>query len=55
MPERPIIRSLAAISPLRTPQDSFFKQLRAAPDGFGLVAEYFGKGLLNNTSVTTAS
>ncbi|KAI3427097.1 hypothetical protein D9Q98_007036 [Chlorella vulgaris] len=36
-------------------KDSFFKQLRAAPDGFGLVAEYFGKGLLNNTSVTTAS
>ncbi len=25
-------------------KDSFFKQLRTAPDGFGLVAEYFGKG-----------
>lgn len=24
-------------------QDAFFKQLRAAPDGFSLVAEYFGK------------
>ncbi|EFN56788.1 hypothetical protein CHLNCDRAFT_144280 [Chlorella variabilis] len=34
-------------------KDSFFKQLRTAPDGFGLVAEYFGKGLLNNTSVST--
>ncbi len=33
--------------------DSFFRQLKAAPDGFGLVAEYFGKGLLNNTSVST--
>lgn len=32
--------------------DAFFKQLRAAPDGFSLVAEYFGKGLLNNTSVS---
>lgn len=27
--------------------DAFFRQLRAAPDGFGLVAEYFGKGMLN--------
>ena len=33
--------------------DAFFRQLKAAPDGFGLVAEYFGKGLLNNTSVST--
>ena len=36
------------------PQDSFFKQLRTAPDGFSLVAEYFGRGLLNHTSVSTA-
>ncbi|PSC75564.1 vacuolar -sorting-associated 11-like protein [Micractinium conductrix] len=35
-----------------TDKDTFFKQLRAAPDGFSLVAEYFGKGLLNATSVT---
>jgi hypothetical protein len=34
-------------------RDSFFKQLRAAQDGFAVVAEYFGKGLLNNTSVST--
>ena len=33
-------------------KDAFFRQLRAAPDGFALVAEFFGKGLLNNTSVT---
>ncbi|PRW51086.1 vacuolar -sorting-associated 11-like protein isoform A [Chlorella sorokiniana] len=33
-------------------KDSFFKQLRSAPDGFALVAEYFGRGLLNNTSVS---
>lgn len=33
-------------------KDAFFRQLRAAPDGFALVADYFGKGLLNNTSVT---
>ncbi len=35
-----------------TLQDSFFKQLRSAPDGFALVAEYFGRGLLNHTSVS---
>lgn len=34
-------------------QDAFFKQLRTAPDGFSVVAEYFGRGLLNNTSVST--
>jgi vacuolar protein sorting-associated protein 11 len=31
-------------------KDSFFKQLRAAPDGFALITEYFGKGMLNNSS-----
>jgi hypothetical protein len=36
-------------------KDAFFKQLRSAPDGFGLVAEYFGRGLLANTSVGTGS
>ena len=35
--------------------DAFFRQLRSAGDGFGLVAEYFGKGLLNNTSVTAGA
>jgi hypothetical protein len=43
--------SLPCLLPL---QDSFFKQLRTAPDGFSLVAEYFGRGLLNHTSVSTA-
>ncbi|GAB4818399.1 hypothetical protein N2152v2_005445 [Parachlorella kessleri] len=33
-------------------KDTFFKQLRSAPDGFSLVADYFGRGLLNNTSVS---
>jgi hypothetical protein len=33
--------------------DAFFRQLKAAgPDSFGLVAEWYSKGLLNNTSVT---
>lgn len=36
-------------------KDAFFRQLRSAGDGFGLVAEYFGKNLLNNTSVTTTA
>ena len=35
-----------------TDKDAFFRQLRASGDGFGLVAEFFGKGLLNRTSVT---
>lgn len=34
---------LRLLRPGRSPQDAFFKQLRAAPDGFSLVAEYFGK------------
>ena len=34
-------------------KDAFFRKLKAAPDGFELVAEYFGKGLLNRTSVST--
>lgn len=33
-------------------KDAFFKQLRAAPDGFAVVAEYLGKGVLNATSVS---
>eukprot|EP00887_Chlorella_sp_A99_P001223 scaffold14.g1223.t1 len=33
--------------------NAFFKQLRAAPDGFAVVADFFGRGLLNHTSVTT--
>jgi len=33
-------------------KDGFFRQLRTAADGFGVVAEFFGKGILNQTSVT---
>lgn len=32
--------------------DAFFRELRSTPDGFTLIAEFFGKGLLNNTSST---
>jgi Vacuolar protein sorting protein 11 C terminal len=30
-----------------TEQDKFFTQLRSSPDGFGVVAEFFGRGMLN--------
>ncbi|KAL6781149.1 VPS11 [Auxenochlorella protothecoides x Auxenochlorella symbiontica] len=33
-------------------KDAFFKQLRAAPDGFAVVTEYLGKGVLNASSVS---
>lgn len=36
-------------------QDKFFTQLHNSADGFGIVADFFGRGLLNNTSVTTAA
>ena len=35
-------------------QDRFFTQLREAPDGFGVVAEHFGRGLMNMTSAGMA-
>ena len=37
------------------PQDKFFTQLRNSADGFGVVADFFGRGLLNHTSVTAAA
>ena len=36
-------------------QGKFFTQLKHSADGFGVVAEFFGRGLMNNTSVTTAA
>ena len=36
-------------------QGKFFTQLRHSADGFGVVAEFFGRGIMNNTSVTTAA
>ena len=29
-------------------QDKFFTQLRNSADGFNVIAEFFGRGLLNN-------
>lgn len=40
----PAIPACPPHSALPAKQDAFFKQLRTAPDGFSLVAEYFGKG-----------
>ncbi len=28
--------------------DKFFTQLKQSPDGFGVVAEFFGRGMMNN-------
>jgi len=53
-PPHPLRFSPAARPPACL-QDTFFKQLRTAPDGFSLVADYFGKGLMNHTSVSTSA
>eukprot|EP01023_Acetabularia_acetabulum_P064735 TRINITY_DN8450_c0_g1_i2.p1 TRINITY_DN8450_c0_g1~~TRINITY_DN8450_c0_g1_i2.p1 ORF type:complete len:508 (-),score=76.25 TRINITY_DN8450_c0_g1_i2:133-1656(-) len=29
-------------------QEQFFKELRNAPDGFGIIAQYYGRGILNS-------
>lgn len=31
-------------------QDKFFSQLKSSADGFNVIAEFFGRGLLNNAS-----
>ncbi|GJX49134.1 vacuolar protein sorting-associated protein 11 [Tanacetum coccineum] len=31
-------------------QDQFFKQVRSSKDGFSVIAEYFGKGIISKTS-----
>lgn len=36
-------------------QGKFFTQLRHSADGFGVVSEFFGRGIMNNTSVTTVA
>jgi len=33
-------------------QDKFFTQLKNSADGFSVIAEFFGRGLLNNTSAS---
>jgi hypothetical protein len=35
-------------------QDKFFSQLRNSADGFGVIADFFGRGLLNNGGSQTA-
>jgi hypothetical protein len=36
-------------------QDKFFTELREASDGFGVVAEHFGRGLMNMTAASLSS
>lgn len=31
-------------------QDKFFTQLRSSADGFAVIAEFFGRGILNSTA-----
>lgn len=33
-------------------QDKFFAQLKSSADGFGVIAEFFGRGLLDASSVS---
>jgi hypothetical protein len=35
--------------------DEFFSQLDASADGFGVVAEHFGRGIMNMTQQSMAS
>ncbi|BDA46644.1 Vacuolar protein sorting-associated protein 11 homolog [Coccomyxa sp. Obi] len=36
-------------------QDKFFTQLKNSADGFNVIAEFFGRGILNNTSSSSSS
>lgn len=52
-PEHQRVKELAASYQTSAEDaDAFFRELRSTPDGFTLIAEFFGKGLLNNTSST---
>lgn len=34
-------------------QDKFFTQLKNSADGFNVIAEFFGRGILNKTSAAS--
>ncbi|XP_010532982.1 PREDICTED: vacuolar protein-sorting-associated protein 11 homolog [Tarenaya hassleriana] len=36
-------------------QDRFFQQVKSSKDGFSVIAEYFGKGIISRTSVGTVA
>ncbi|KAL9269650.1 Vacuolar protein-sorting-associated protein 11-like protein [Drosera capensis] len=36
-------------------QDRFFQKVRSAKDGFSVIAEYFGKGIITSSSSATAT
>lgn len=36
-------------------QERFFTELRESPDGFAVVAEHFGRGVMNATSAVASS
>lgn len=36
-------------------QDKFFTQLKSSADGFSVVAEFFGRGLLNASTHTSTA
>ena len=35
-------------------QDKFFAQLKSSSNGFSVIAEFFGRGLLDAASISTA-
>lgn len=35
-------------------QDKFFAQLKSSPNGFSVIADFFGRGLLDAASISTA-
>jgi hypothetical protein len=34
-------------------QDKFFTQLRSSADGFAVIAEFFGRGILNQAAASS--
>ena len=38
---------------MRSTQDKFFTQLRNSADGFNVIADFFGRGILNNPAAAT--
>ena len=43
----------ASIQVVVVAQDKFFAQLKSSTNGFGVIADFFGRGLLDASSVST--
>lgn len=52
--ERQPVRSLFVRRfPADAAQDKFFTQLRSSADGFAVIAEFFGRGILNQAAASS--